>query len=385
MQTASAPPRPRSSPCSTTPTAGWPGCGLGQDPVFGFDGAELLAPSGPFEFGLTLSLTLPVSGRLDVERSRDEAAYDSERLRVAAAEWEVRVAVRRAWASWRAATERVRLIEATLEEVALIGEAAERLARAGEMSRAEARLFRAEHVSLRAEQAAAVEATEQARLGLLEQMGLSPESGVTLAEDEPLPIGAVTHDPDRVAETSPAVAVLLAAYAVAEQSLRLEVRRQYPDLEIGGGVGSEDDDERLLLGLSLPIPAFNGNRRGIAEARAARELARVAVEVELERLRFRLAEASRRERSVRARRELLASELDPILDEQAAELDRLAELGEIDTLLMLETVTRRLSAKQQLLDLRLAEQLAAIDIAGLTGPNASTPSPGPPPPDRPAP
>src|SRR5690606_28946947 len=38
--------------------------GLWEDPEFGFDGAEILSPEGPFEYGLMLSLTIPISGRL---------------------------------------------------------------------------------------------------------------------------------------------------------------------------------------------------------------------------------------------------------------------------------------------------------------------------------
>ncbi|MCA9312338.1 MAG: hypothetical protein KDA21_14085, partial [Phycisphaerales bacterium] len=44
--------------------------GLWEDPVFGFDGADVISPAAPFEFGLTLSLTIPISGRLGAERVR---------------------------------------------------------------------------------------------------------------------------------------------------------------------------------------------------------------------------------------------------------------------------------------------------------------------------
>ena len=58
-----------------------------------------------------------------------------------------------------------------------------------------------------------------------------------------------------------------------------------------------------------------------------------------------------------------------MLDEQSSEVERLVELGEVDTFLLLETVSRRFEAKSRLLDLRGDEIGAAIEIARLLGPD----------------
>ncbi|MEL7049276.1 MAG: TolC family protein, partial [Pseudomonadota bacterium] len=113
--------------------------GLWQDPVFGFDGAELLSPSGPFEFGLTLSLTIPVSGVLEVEQDRANALYDAQWWRVLAAEWSMRTQVRDAWANWAAANERLALVNEIVQAVERIGVISSRLEDAGELTRLEAR------------------------------------------------------------------------------------------------------------------------------------------------------------------------------------------------------------------------------------------------------
>ena len=47
-----------------------------------------------------------------------------------------------------------------------------------------------------------------------------------------------------------------------------------------------------------------------------------------------------------------ASSIVPMLDEQAAEVEQIARLGEVDTLILLETVQRQFEAKSRLLDLR---------------------------------
>lgn len=349
--------------------------GLWEDPVFGFDGAELLSPSGPFEFGLNLSLTIPVSGVLEVEQDRANALYDAQWWRVLGAEWSMRTQVRDAWANWATANERLALVNEIVQAVEGIGVISSRLEDAGELTRLEARLFQAQHATARMDRGFAEAEAEKARLDIVALMGLSPDSAVSLVPstiESDIPDGA--NDIERLIQTNTDLAVLRADYQSAEETLRLEVRKQYPDIEIGAGLGSEDDDDRLLLGAAIPLPVFNANRGGIAEARANRELARAAAETEFVRLAFQLKSTRARLVSVQQRRKILEQELVPMLDEQAEDIDRLAGLGEFDTFILLETVNRRFEAKNQILALHLQELQGRIEIIRLLGP-AVTPQP----------
>jgi outer membrane protein TolC len=65
----------------------------------------------------------------------------------------------------------------------------------------------------------------------------------------------------------------LAEYAAAEASLKLEVARQYPDIQIGPGYTYEERNNFFAVGLSLPIPVLNRNQGPIAEAEARRKQA----------------------------------------------------------------------------------------------------------------
>lgn len=346
--------------------------GLWEDPQFGFDGAEILSPAGPFEYGLTLSLTIPVSGRLGVEKDRAGAAYEAELRRIVDAEWSTRAAVRSAWASWSAASERLRLLSEVIGQVERVAEITDRLESAGELTRVEARLLRAELVQARADSAQATLDEARARITLLGLMGLAPDAAVELVPAIQ-PVMPTNHSGtiDRLIEANTLLAVRRTEYQVAEESLRLEVRKQYPDVTIGSGVGSEDGDDRLLLGLSIPIPVLNANRAGIAEARAQRQVARVAAETTFEQVSRELSLSLAAYDAALMQREAFERELVPMLDEQSAEVEQLIDLGEVNTLLLLETVTRRFDAKSRLLDLRLAEIAAAIEIARLLGPDHS--------------
>ena len=67
------------------------------------------------------------------------------------------------------------------------------------------------------------------------------------------------EDTARLIESNTRLAVDISAYRVAEDTLRLEVRKQFPDIVVGGGYGTEFNDSRAMFGVSVPIPVFNAN------------------------------------------------------------------------------------------------------------------------------
>jgi outer membrane protein TolC len=69
----------------------------------------------------------------------------------------------------------------------------------------------------------------------------------------------------------------LGRYAVAESRLRLEVARQYPDLQLGPGFVWDQGVNRWTLALALPALLGARNRGAIVEAAAAREVAGLEV------------------------------------------------------------------------------------------------------------
>ncbi len=352
--------------------------GLWEDPEFGFDGAEILSPSGsPFEFGLTLSLTIPISGRLGVEKDRAGEAYEAELRRIVDAEWTKRAQVRSAWAAWTVSLNRLSLLQDTVQQTERIVAIADRLERAEELTRVETRLLRGALVQTRSDVAQAQRDEVRTRVSLLGLMGLAPDAEVRLLPALVLREMPPIEDPIlRLIESNTMLAVQRAEYQVAEETLRLEVRKQYPDISIGSGYGSEDNDDRLLLGVSMPIPSLNANRAGIADARAQREVARATAETTFEQLARELANAQAELASIRSQLSFYQDELVPMFDEQTSEVDQLADLGEVNTFVLLETVAQTYAAKSRLLDLRALEITAATEIERLLGPEeAASPSP----------
>ncbi|MFG0243564.1 MAG: TolC family protein [Phycisphaerales bacterium JB054] len=343
--------------------------GLWEDPVFGFDGAEILSPAAPFEFGFSLQFTLPVSGRLGIERDLAGAEHAAQLRRVADAEWHTRTEVRRRWTRWATAALQLDLHNEVLAQLERIITLTDQLEAAGELRRVDARLFRAELAAQRAAHTDAERQTRQARLDLLAITGLPPAAAINLVPGLPtLPPESDPASATRMIETNTLLAVRRAEYQAAEHALRLEVRKQYPDITIGTGYANEDDD-RLLLGLSLPVPSLNANRAGIAEALAARALARGSAETTYEQLLHQLQSARAALDAVRSQQAAYESTLVPMLTAQSADVEHLASLGDVDTLLLLDTVTRQADAKSRLLDLREDERQIEITIAQLLGPD----------------
>jgi cobalt-zinc-cadmium efflux system outer membrane protein len=62
----------------------------------------------------------------------------------------------------------------------------------------------------------------------------------------------------------------LAQYAAADEALKLEIAKQYPDIDISGGYTWEGGENIFELGPSAVLPVFNQNQGPIAEAEARR-------------------------------------------------------------------------------------------------------------------
>lgn len=343
--------------------------GLWPDPEIGLEFTRILeSVANPDELFGTIAFTIPLSGRLEIEKERLGLAHAAELADIAAEEWRVAHEVRRRWTDWSALHAEIESASRFLDETSSLLEVVAAMEALGELPRIEARLFRLAEVR---EQAAILEVEvrrERARFELLEAMGLPP----ALA---PWPNPAIdtslvrdVGDSDRSYRRHPAVAAAMVRYDVAEKRLEEEIRRQWPDLVVGPGYGEQDGLRQFTLGLSLPIPIFNGNRQAIEQAVAEREAAAVAVAVEIERSIGRLAEARERYRGAARRLELVRHELLPLVETQYEEVRELARLGEVNTLILLDSLVQRKEAAVRLIDSRRALALAAIDLADTRGP-----------------
>ena len=351
--------------------------GLWEDPTLGIDVERILnSVDKPWVVAATLGITLPISGRLEAEKARAGAAGEAELRRVLAQEWTVRGDLRRAWMEWSQATTRVTLQKELLARLDELLRLVERLEKAGEYTRVDARVFRIERLTRLTDLESLESKAAEAELHVRSLMGLSAKAPVQLVVGTAYtPRNALTEDRRVALEArNPELAALRAEYEVSEATLRREVRGQYPDLTIGPGGGSDEGDSRAILGLSLPLPLWNRNQQGVAEALAQRDLARTQFQAGYERIAIALDTATIQHRTATSQRKKIETEIVPLVDEQESDTRKMAAAGRLDPLLILDALTRQQDAKQRLLEASVAESISLIRLDELTGPvETSTP------------
>jgi outer membrane protein TolC len=130
-----------------------------------------------------------------------------------------------------------------------------------------------------------------ARLKTAQAQSRAPETLNALAGALGIPIEALQrlkfawpeldHPPDEASLTTARVQQLallnridlrrlLAEYAAADEALKLEIARQYPDINVGGGYSWEVGDNIFQLLPIITLPVMNRNQGPIAEAYAKR-------------------------------------------------------------------------------------------------------------------
>lgn len=343
-------------------------------PGFRRTGGEFI--DDPWIVSASLSITIPISGRLAIEQDWAWAEYAASWRRILISEWELLTRLRAAWLEWSTTHERIEVIRAFVEQLGAAATMTERLAAAGELKPTDARLLLVELLRQRTALQAAESEAELQRLGLLAMLGLAPEAPVELQPGVFLP--RIDQAPDSRRDTllhrDPRILAVRAEYEAAEQRLRLEVRKQYPDLNVGPSYSFEEGLSRLGFGFGLPIPLWNHNRQAVAEATAEREAARTRAEAQIEQVFSELARAEARLRYAAQRRKMLLDEVAPLVDRQVEETRKLLGLGEVDVLVLRAALSSAVETKLELLAATLAEAQAAGALQQMLEPRWITPS-----------
>ncbi len=348
--------------------------GLWDDPSLSFDAMRVIeSVPKPWVIGGMAGFVIPISGRLAAERSLANAEHQAAITRVLEHQWQVRTELRTTWMQWSASRLQIELLEDLLDREQTIVEVVDRLESAGSLSRLEGRLFRMERASRTSELLLLRSHERELAMRLRGMMGLLPAAAMEFEPHVAIDRPAPTDDAfTRIDQHNPSLQAHRREYDIAEHALQLEIRKQYPDIEIGPAYEREDGMNKLGLGLNLPLPLWNANRQAIAIAHARREAARIRYEATHERLVSEFAQAASQHEAGMAARQSIEQELLPLAEAQIVDERRIAELGELNVLLTLESVVRAHETRVRLIEARLAESLAAIRIEHVRGPDHSS-------------
>lgn len=232
----------------------------------------------PYLLGLNLSFPIQTAGKRRYQVERAKNLGDAARFTLADAAWKIRNQVRAAWLASLLASRQLDLLRSEQKIRSRQVELLEQRLGVGEISRPEVDRARIELSNTRLAVRNAEGRVVEARAALASAIGI-PVSGLIGAEffwpQFEHPPATESLSPQQIQKEAVLnrldVRSALAEYATTQSTLRLEIARQYPDIEIGPGYQYEEKNSFFTVGLSTTLPIFNRNQGPIAEAEARRK------------------------------------------------------------------------------------------------------------------
>jgi outer membrane protein TolC len=324
--------------------------------------------------GAYVGQTLPITGRPGLEKALAESQHAQALIDARRSEADVLNNLDVAWVKHSAARLRVDLLTALVQRLTDLEQIASRLAASQTLTQLEARAFTLARVRHQADLVVARGEAQGADLRLRELLGMPP--GLELRVEPNLSTTERVSGSEQLAKLSqsPLVELAMREHDVAERGLQLAIRKQWPELWIQPGWQEEDAQPRPAFGFSLPIPLWNANAQEIGERRAARNVAAERLKERLEAATHALAQADTKRRAAVEQRRILDVELLPLTERQVADAKRLAELGQLDTLLILDAVTRAYEAQLAAVASAVTEAEATVELNSLFWPSLAAPA-----------
>jgi outer membrane protein TolC len=255
--------------------------GLRPPPSLSLEGGYNRNPESHATYSIFPSFTIETAGKRGLRILQAQSQVEASRAAFIETGWMVRSRIRSAAHNYLLAERRQRLLE---EEVTIRSEIVdiyEKRVAAGEAPRPELDIYRVDLVTARSSLGAALGETAQMRIGVANAAGL-PETSL-----ESTAIRAPEIDTPIALESLPIALVrkagmlhradirrALAEYAAADAAVRLEVAKQYPDIQLTPSYQFQEGFGEYVLNSALqPLAPFHRNRPIIQQAEAERDQA----------------------------------------------------------------------------------------------------------------
>ena len=243
-------------------------------PSLGYDFNE----PPPWMYGFGLTMPIETAGKRGLRIAEATRRAEAAQLQVVATAWQLRVGVRRALVDYVVARRQEALLTRQLGVQDAIVQILERQLEAGAITPFEATQARLAAATTRLAVAQAAVQRGQAEAALADALGLAPAALTPIAPSVEIGQDIDIALPDDAARRTALVSradvrAALADYEGSQAALRVEIARQYPDLDIGPTFLGNQPQNELAVALGLVLPVFNRNQGPIAQAAAAREQA----------------------------------------------------------------------------------------------------------------
>lgn len=260
------------------------------NPTFSFDPSYLYDNASgnlsPWTFAASLGFTIETAGKRGIRSDLARAESDSKRWQLAEAFWRGRQELRKAWTAWSFANRARDLAERELalrQTYATWVENAFKFGAAAQPDRLMASVALAQAQSaLRATRADATAAAAALAAAVGVTTDRLPFDTIVDPVNEilPPPQADISAIREQALANRLSLRRALADYGASEETLRLEIAKQYPDINFGPGYIYDKGDRGVTLTLGFTLPLFHGNRAAIDQALAARAKAATQFESE---------------------------------------------------------------------------------------------------------
>ncbi len=231
----------------------------------------------PWILGFNFNIPIETAARRQDRMAQAAALTRAGRFDLGEAAWNVRQRVRLTLIDYLFARRRLALLRQQVRNTSMIQSLIKARFQAGDISRP---VYIAAEIQAR-----------QAALALVAAQGQVRQRRIVLAAALSMPLRAlagvhISHA--QLMHTPPAQSLnikrlsraallnrmdiqsLLAQYQAAEAELKLQIARQYPDIQLGPGYSFNQGANDFTLGFTMALPVFNQNQGAIAAANAHR-------------------------------------------------------------------------------------------------------------------
>ena len=235
-------------------------------------------PSGANPWILTIALDFPIetAGKRGYRIAQAKHLSEAARMDLATVAWQVRSRLRASLVNLFAAEQALILQEKQLviqedllrlmEKRLVVGEVSQPDLLQARLALDQARLSlvdtKKKRIEARADTAIALGLTANA----INEIVIS----FAFLENPPRPLPSAELR-EKALLNRPDILSSLSKYAASESALRLEIAKQYPDVNVGPNYEFDQGQNKWGVGISLTLPVLNQNQGPIAEARARRE------------------------------------------------------------------------------------------------------------------
>lgn len=244
------------------------------NPTVGLGGGDSSAPESPYLWNVDVSIPIETAGKRGYRIVAAQQLSEAARLGVGITAWQVRMKVRTALLDYLISKLQVAALREEDRRRSTYVALLEGRVKAGEIGRPDANLATLDLTNTRLALGSALGRVEASRSTLAAEIGLPVTElrGLDLIwpslKDLPDPsLPQIQHE---AALNRLDLQQALAEYEAEDANLRLQIAKQYPDLQIGPHADHQEGFNNFSLGVSLELPLLNRNQGPIAEAEARR-------------------------------------------------------------------------------------------------------------------